>query len=145
MANMPDVRFLPEFTRCTQHHGQLPQVGARGPRGNITRHSMYIMDLGKCRICGETRLYAGRREKMLEELSTALLKMYVTEVDEAVWGIDDVLWAEVNNLGEEELPEELDEDDDVDYDAEGLRIIREALMRAAGKIEAHLNSAGEDL
>ena len=34
---------------------------------------------------------------------------------------------------------------EVDYDTEGLRIIREALMRAAGKIEAHLNAAGEDL
>lgn len=129
-----DVRLKPKYTECTVAVG-------------ITRHTDMIRVLGKCRFCNSDRLYAGDREEMLEELSTAFLALYVDRSEEATWGVEDTFFAAVLNLAEEELPEHVREDCDleVDYDTEGLRIVRQALLRAAGKIEAHLNSAGEDV
>lgn len=143
---MTDVRLKPEFTLCRR------DWGGRVHRfdGNLTRHSVMIRDLGTCRLCGSQRLYKGSREEMLEELAYAFLKIYVDRDEakgaEAVWGVEDTFFAAVMNLAEEELPEHVEDDDlEVDYDIEGLRIVREGLMRAAGKIEAHLNASGEDL
>lgn len=138
-----DVRLTPQYTRCSTPWGNTPIFDDF----QFTRHAAMIRDLGKCRMCDGTRLYAGEREEMLEELSTAFLKLYVDQSDEAVWGVEDTFFASVLNLAEEELPEhvEVDADLEVDYDTEGLRIVRQALLRAAGKIEAHLNAAGEDV
>jgi hypothetical protein len=131
---VPDIRTTPKYTTCRASVG-------------TPRHSTFIRELGKCRVCGETKLYEGLREGVLEELSTALLRVYVVNVDEAVWGIDDIFWERVTAIVDEEIGDKITEDEEleVDYDTEGLRIIHEALLRAAGKIEANINSAGEDL
>ena len=133
---MATVRLKPTFTICT------------GPTwAGRNRHTVMIRTLGKCRFCGETRLYTGPREEMLDKLAEAFLSLYcdLTSEEHAV-SIDDTFFAEVMNLAEDELPAHVapDSDLEVDYDVEGLRIIRQALLRAAGKIEAHLNAAGED-
>lgn len=145
---MTEVRLKPQYTHCPQPWGNASTFDD----GDLTRHAVMIRDLGKCRMCQGTQLYAGDREEMLEKLSTAFLALYVDQDEahgaEAVWGIDDLFFVEVMNLSEEELPPQIldpDADLEVDYDTEGLRIVRQALLRAAGKIEAHLNAAGEDV
>lgn len=138
---MSEVRLQPQLTQCPIAHGQLTNSDG------ITRHSAMIRLLGECRICHMTRLYQGEREEMIEEISEALLSIYVDRSEEATWGVEDTFFASVLNLAEEELPEHVNADSDleVDYDTEGLRIIHQALLRAAGKIDRHLNAAGEEV
>jgi hypothetical protein len=138
MTDKP-TKGSPRFTKCTDDHGELANSDG------ATRHSTFIQLLGECRICHSTELYEGPREKLVEQIAHEVLDTHVIiEVDEVeVWDIDDLFYRDVDEVLHFELPKGTPTDA-IDRDLEGLRIMRQALLRAASMIARELNAVTGD-
>jgi hypothetical protein len=146
MGDLP--RLEPKFTKCRLPEGEKTQRIV--PVTDLSRHAIMIRDLGKCRLCGSTRLYEAPREGVVEELCEEVLRLHTVRTLESEdpdvfnWDVDEFLYRDMHEIAEAETGDPnffLT----INTTVEALRLLHQGLQRAMSKIEWELDALGEEV
>jgi hypothetical protein len=146
MSDIP--RLEPKFTGCPSLEGEKTQRMV--PGSDLSRHTIMIRDLGKCRFCGSAKLYEAPREGVVEELCEEVLRLHTVRTFESEdpdvvnWDVDEFLYRDMHEVAEAETGDPnffLT----INTTVEALRLLHQGLQRAMSKIEWELDALGEEV